>query len=166
MSDTVQMVCKRCGKEKEYPWKEFTRWLRKNPERSPEDYLCHDCTAGERFRTHGKSKTVLYARWKAMFVRIRGQSKESFKKYYLEKGIKVCPEWHQYEAFEKWALGNGFDPKLVLDRIRSAGHYEPGNCQWITQSENAKKDHAIKISKATTSDGSRTRSETRKQNFP
>jgi len=67
-----------------------------------------------------------------MFVRTKGQSLEANKKYYLNKGIKVCEEWRDFKNFEKWAKANGFDPTLVIDRIDGDGNYEPANCRWVT----------------------------------
>src|SRR5215469_3855592 len=136
MSSTVERECKKCGKVYERSWKEFSRWLRKNKGRPPEDYLCPSCTIATRNWKHGDSKTVLYGRWKAMFARTKGQSLEANKKYYVAKGIKVCEEWYDYKNFEQWAKTNGFDPALVIDRIDGNGNYEPANCRWVTSKEN------------------------------
>jgi len=42
-----------------------------------------------------------------------------------------------YENFRDWANANGYAPNLTIDRIDSALGYEPGNCRWITASENS-----------------------------
>lgn len=66
--------------------------------------------------------------------------------YYRSRGISVCPEWRDsYEAFESWALANGYsdcedlprNQKLSIDRIDPDGNYEPGNCRWIPRGENS-----------------------------
>lgn len=77
-----------------------------------------------------------------MFMRTEGGGNQKYVKYYVQKGIKVCPEWYEYSVFKKWALQNGFEPgaNLVLDRINSSGNYNPENCQWLTKSEHALKD--------------------------
>jgi len=136
MQEKVEMECVRCGKKYEWPWKQFARWLRDHPDIQVDEYLCKECVTSVRMRTHGQSKTLLYNRWKAMFARTKGQSLETNKRLYLNKGIKVCPEWHDYPAFEKWSLVNGFNEDLVLDRIDGNGHYEPTNCRWVTSKEN------------------------------
>lgn len=143
MSATVQMICRVCGKEKEYQWKQFTKWLRTNAGRSPEDYLCHNCTTAERNRTHGKSKTALYVHWQSMFVRTKGQGQPENEKYYVAKGIKVCAKWSEFEEFEKWALLNGFkeNSQLVLHRKNGNRNYEPRNCEWMTKSEHTTLHH-------------------------
>lgn len=53
---------------------------------------------------------------------------------YGAKGIRVCEEWNKsFEPFMDWALSNGYSDELTLDRINSAGNYEPSNCRWVTQ---------------------------------
>lgn len=78
----------------------------------------------------------IYKRWCCMKRRVICDSKA---KYYKDKGIKVCDEWLDYENFYNWAINNGFDENLELDRIDASGNYCPENCQWITHRENTLK---------------------------
>lgn len=56
---------------------------------------------------------------------------------YGGRGIKVCDEWRDSpEAFCKWAIENGWQPDLTIDRIDNNGNYEPSNCRFVTQAEN------------------------------
>ena len=51
----------------------------------------------------------------------------------------MCDEWlgeNGFSSFYKWALDNGYQEGLTIDRIDENGNYEPSNCQWITRSEN------------------------------
>ena len=60
-------------------------------------------------------------------------------KWYGEKGIKVCDEWMDNPVlFEKWAMHNGYDDTLTIDRINENKNYSPDNCRWITREQNAK----------------------------
>lgn len=58
---------------------------------------------------------------------------------YGQKGIRVCDEWLDNPgAFEEWALINGYQDDLTIDRIDENKDYEPSNCRWISRSDNAK----------------------------
>jgi len=57
-------------------------------------------------------------------------------KYYGGKGVIVCNEWlNDRNKFYEWALENGYENNLTLDRIKTEGNYEPNNCRWITHKE-------------------------------
>ncbi|MCQ2300354.1 MAG: hypothetical protein MJZ81_09555 [Bacteroidales bacterium] len=85
-------------------------------------------------KKHGDSHTRLYRIWKGMLDRVRHTNRD-YSKWYVEKGIKVCAEWEDWLAFKSWALSNGYDESLTLDRIDSNGDYFPGNCRWSTRKE-------------------------------
>lgn len=60
-------------------------------------------------------------------------------KWYGEKGIKVYKEWiDNPKLFEIWALSNGYEDNLTIDRIDENKDYCPENCRWISNSDNAK----------------------------
>lgn len=64
--------------------------------------------------------------------------------FYGEKGITICAEWMGEGGLYKfinWALNNGYDEHLTIDRINSDGPYAPSNCRWITSEENSKRVH-------------------------
>lgn len=93
---------------------------------------------------HGYSKERLFRIWQAMKNRCSNQNSGDFK-YYGAKGITIWKRWTKdYVAFRRWALDNGYQDPLTIDRINHGGNYEPNNCQWITQSENARKANFLR----------------------
>ncbi len=82
-----------------------------------------------------KSSRRLYKIWHNMRYRC-GCPLDRKYDCYGGRGIKVCDEWDQsFEAFESWALANGYAADLTIDRINNRGDYEPSNCRWITMKE-------------------------------
>jgi hypothetical protein len=130
--ERIDRKCKDCGQVNSVEVKEFFRWLRTNKGRPPEDYACKTCTLKRR-KKHGQSHTKLFNRWKQLFMRTK------YAKAYVQKGIKVCPEWYDFKAFKRWAMKSGFKPELELDRINNQGDYSPQNCRWIPKAENVAK---------------------------
>ena len=99
------------------------------------------------FSTHGDSKTKLYAVWAQMRYRCRNQTNRQYK-YYGKRGIRVCPEWKDsYLPFKTWALKNGYQKHLTIDRIDNDGNYEPSNCQFIARSEHSRKTCILRWTK-------------------
>lgn len=78
----------------------------------------------------------LYAVWQTMRRRCADPRHEKFPNY-GGRGIVVCEEWRaSSRAFIAWALVNGWQPGLQLDRRDNDGPYSPGNCRFVTRSVN------------------------------
>ena len=59
--------------------------------------------------------------------------------YYGGRGIKICDEWlADFMNFYNWAMANGYNDKLTIDRINVNGNYEPSNCRLITKGEQSR----------------------------
>ena len=87
----------------------------------------HGATVG---RPNGRKPTREYRAWSSMKFRCR------WHRRYRGKGITVCPAWQS--SFEAFLRDMGpCPPGMELDRINSDGHYEPENCRWATQKEQA-----------------------------
>ena len=70
-----------------------------------------------------------------MHQRCTNPNEESYKNYGA-KGIKVYPRWREdFVVFYEWAMSNGYEDTLTIDRIDSKGNYEPSNCKWVTMKE-------------------------------
>lgn len=77
----------------------------------------------------------LYRIWCCMKARCYNKNLKAYKDY-GGRGIKVCEEWiNNFRKFEKWALSNGYEDILTIDRINNNDDYKPSNCRWITRTE-------------------------------
>lgn len=91
-------------------------------------------------RTHGLKQSPEYSVWLAMRQRC-GNPKHVSYKHYGERGIKVCPEWHDFGVFYR-DMGPRPSPRHSIDRINVDGDYRPGNCRWATPSEQRRNQRA------------------------
>lgn len=95
-------------------------------------------------RTHGMTGTRLHGIWNGMKGRCYNKNRKSYKDY-GEKGVRVCKEWHDFEPFYLWAINNGYEDHLTIERKDPFGNYEPSNCEWIPKSDQGKNKrcHAV-----------------------
>lgn len=98
-----------------------------------------------RSTTHGMSETRLYNIWRQMRQRC-GNSNSSSYCNYGNRGIYVCDEWDTFENFYDWAINNGYESSLSIDRINNDEGYSPENCRWAdssTQANNKRTCHYV-----------------------
>lgn len=91
--------------------------------------------------------TRIYRIWGNMIQRCDNPNNTHYK-YYGGIGINVCDEWRNSKDFIKWAMENGYEENLTLDRIDGTKGYYPDNCRWVTrkeQSNNVKNNRIITI---------------------
>ena len=84
---------------------------------------------------HGRCGTRLYRIWNNMRNRCDRPSSDNYK-WYGGRGISYEKEWSDFSSFAAWAIANGYDDSLELDRIDTNGNYTPDNCRFVTHRMN------------------------------
>lgn len=84
-------------------------------------------------RCHHMQNTRIYRIWCGIKRRCYNKNDEHYH-LYGGRDIKVCKEWREsFLEFYNWAINNGYDDSLSIDRIDFNRDYEPNNCRWANQ---------------------------------
>lgn len=101
---------------------------------------------------HKVGGTRLYNIWQGMKARCYNPNNVRYDRY-GGRGIVICDEWlNDYIKFYEWSMENGYSDELTIDRIDVDGNYEPSNCRWADnkqQANNRKSNINITIGNAT-----------------
>lgn len=87
-------------------------------------------------KTHGMSNSRIYRIWKGLRNRCENENLPQYSDW-GGRGIKVCDEWKEFIPFYEWAMANGYNDSLSIDRVDNGGNYCPENCRWSTAQEQA-----------------------------
>lgn len=103
---------------------------------------CNNHTGKGKYK-HGLSDSRLYSIWEHMKARCNNKHSKDYSNYGL-RGIKVCEQWNDnFKTFKEWALSNGYNKTLTIDRINNNEGYNPSNCRWVerkTQNNNTRRN--------------------------
>lgn len=103
----------------------------------------------ERSITHGLTGHPLLSVYKNMIQRCSNPNTRYYKNY-GGRGISVCQLWlDNFEDFYKFAVQNGWQHELTIDRINNDGDYEPDNCRFVTKAENNRNRNGVQTNNTT-----------------
>lgn len=92
----------------------------------------HSDASSSRNSTHRLTSHTLHNIWAGMKQRCFDVNSKNYK-WWGGRGISVCDEWLDFVPFYEWAVSNGYESGLSIDRINNDGNYEPSNCRFTTR---------------------------------
>lgn len=105
-----------------------TKSIRLNSLRCGKSTSC-GCAKGN--NKHNKTNSRLYRIWNGMKNRCNNPNSKDFERY-GGRGICINEEWNDdFTSFYEWAIDNGYEDNLTIDRINFDNNYSEENCRWV-----------------------------------
>lgn len=105
-------------------------------------------TAKNTMTTHGRSYDRLHNIWNHMKQRCGNPNDNNYEHYGAEGKTVYKPWADDFQRFYDWAMDNGYQENLTIDRIDNTKGYYPENCRWATkkqQSNNTRRNRLITL---------------------
>lgn len=99
--------------------------------------------AGIKNTKHGKTKHPLYKVWSGIKQRCSQTSGKNFS-VYGAKGISICEEWKDFDAFYSDMIF-GYEKGLLIDRIDGSKGYCKANCRWVDAAVSGQNTSQVKL---------------------
>lgn len=91
---------------------------------------CNNCKYTNHIK-HNDHKSRLYKIWAGLKTRCNNIKDTNYLNY-GGRGISYSNLWEEYIVFKEWAILNGYNDSLTIERINVDLNYEPDNCTWIS----------------------------------
>lgn len=146
----IDLTGKKFGKLKPLKYLGNSRWLCECECGNNKEVINYNLTRGftkscgcfnsqssaKRNTTHGMSESSEYNVWSLMIKRCTNEKSRDYI-WYGGQGIRVCDRWiNDFSAFYE-DMGARPSRKHSIDRINIDGDYDPNNCRWATQLQQA-----------------------------